>query len=372
MATRDPGKKPSVARNKPATRGKKLAARKPAPARKPAAPAKKAKQAKPLAQRVKMTPMGGPPPAPSVPPAPPSPGPARRAEALRTRWAKELISLGTTLLSEGEVAIFEKPDPTTPPTWLLVTRGLEARGLELSLRTPRTREELHAPPWAVALVQSIATTAKTEQLTDNQSLVLGAPIAPGTELMAVAFTRDPRLAPITSAWDSLPILTVVGLTRDEERLVREWSPRGLLEVLSVADPLLQTDLERASMLMSPRARAAIEQRVAKEGSSLQALNASVSELSGSAEARLWRLSADAVETLVALLKGRTGHQRPFAVYGATTVTVAPGDFAGLVEVEGKPTLKLSQQAARQIRATLKAKPGRYTFDMIPAFTLEVV
>jgi hypothetical protein len=52
--------------------------------------------------------------------------------------------------------------------------------------------------------------------------------------------------------------------------------------------------------------------------------------------------------------------------------VVPGDIAELVELDGVPTLKLSQQAARQIRSLLRGKPGRYTFDMIPAFTLEVV
>jgi hypothetical protein len=311
------------------------------------------------------------PAAPEAPAAPRLPPPEKRDAELRSLWSRALTTLGVTLVSPG---VFSRPENTTPPCWLLLTQGLEHRGLVLTVRVPRTKEELAPPAWATALLQSLSTLAADRPVGDDQSLELPGLVVPGSDLGAVAFAVDPRLAPMSTPWDTLRVLTAVGLTRDEERLVREWSPRGLLEVLAVASPLLLTDPERGSLLVSPRARAVIEQRVGKEGSSLAQMTPASSALTRTKPAgATWSLSADGVDTFIALLKGRIAHQRPFTVRGErTSLAVVPGDIAELVELDGVPTLKLSQQAARQIRSLLRGKPGRYTFDMIPAFTLEVV
>ncbi len=311
-------------------------------------------------------------PAPPPPPAPRAPPPETRDAELRAAWSRRLLELGLAPLSPGVWSRAETATPTTP-VWLLVSQGLEHRGLGLTVRVPRTKDELAPPAWSVALLQSLAALAATGPVGDDQSLVLPGPVVQGSDLAAVAFALDPKLQPVSTEWDRVRVLTAVGLTRDEERLVREWSPRGLLEVLAVASPLLVTDPERTSMLVSPRARAVIEQRVSKEGSSLGLMTPASSSLTRRPKDATWALSSDGVDTFIALLKGRIAHQRPFLVKGErSSVAVVPGDVAGLVEVDGVPTLKLSQQAARQIRSILRGKPGRYTFDMIPAFTLEVV
>jgi hypothetical protein len=143
----------------------------------------------------------------------------------------------------------------------------------------------------------------------------------------------------------------------------------MLEVLARVDSSLVTDLERASTLVSPRTRIVIEQRVEAEGSSLGVMLARVSQVEGLE----WSLSVDAVDTVLALLKGRIGHLRPFSVKsGQTTVEVIPSDFPSVERSAQGLVIKLSQPAARTVRATLKAKPGTYQFEALPKFSLTVV
>lgn len=265
------------------------------------------------------------------------------------------------------------------PHWHLVTSGLFAPGkvgLELSLRVHE--KSATAPAWAAELLVRLADRVHAGLALDEaQCLGFERPLAEGveTELTAVAFAPDAELSASTP-FDALRVLQVVGLTRDEEHLVREWSPMGLLDMLSKVSPRLVTRLDRPSLLSSPRARMIIEQRVEREGSCLNAVAARVCALKAAMKGSLltWKLSADAVETMVSLLKGRTGHQRAFTVSSdSSSVEVIPGDVPR-AELQGAAamTLKLSQPAARQMRATLKARPGTYAFELLPSLTLEVV
>lgn len=258
------------------------------------------------------------------------------------------------------------------PHWQFITAGLLVHGAELAFRVLRPKEELTPPAWVWPMLQALIERAGSDALADGQVVRLSAKLAAGmpevdTDMQAVALGVDPLF--------STPlILVAVGLTRDEERLVREWSPRAMLEVLGRVDPSLVTDLERPSTLTSPRTRVIIEQRVEAEGSSLGVMLAQVSEVSGSSATGLsWSLSAEAVETVIALLKGRIGHLRPFSVRAAqSAVELIPSDFPSVERSAEGLVIKLSQPAARQLRATLKAKPGTYQFEALPKFSLAVV
>lgn len=258
------------------------------------------------------------------------------------------------------------------PHWQFLTSGLLKHGAELSFRVLRSKDELTPPSWFTTFWHSLTARAGTDALADGQVLRFAEKFGLGlteidTDMQGVALGIDPLF--------SVPqVLLAVGITRDEERLVREWSPRGLLEVLARVDPSLITDLGRASALVSPRTRMVIENRVAAEGSSLGVMLAPTSQISGTNAAGLtWSLSAEAIETVVALLKGRIGHLRPFSVKApGTVVELIPSDFPTVERVGETLTIKLSQPAARQLRATLKAKPGSYTFEALPKFTLTVV
>lgn len=248
------------------------------------------------------------------------------------------------------------------PHWAFRTEGLPH---ELTLRVLKRKEDFDAPGWGTALLAQLVERIEAGTLTPAEHLVLQltAPLAPGidTELSALLF------APIETGW------LVVALTHDEAQLVREWSPAGLLEVMSKLDPRLMVDLERLSLLQAPRARAVIEQRVAQEGSSMSSMSATVSQLTKTGDTTTWRLSADAVDTFIALLKGRIGHLRGFSVVsGAHRVEVVSADRPGVEVAAKSATLKLSLVAARQLRATLRAAPGRYVFESLPGFTLLVL
>lgn len=267
--------------------------------------------------------------------------------------------------------------PRGRPHWHLLTDGLAPRGYELSLRVQKEKEDLATPPWALALITTLITRASEGQLAadTNQVMLLGQGVAPGTdsELFGVVFTADPEVGALVTAHQSVPVLLAVPVTRDEARAVREWSPTGLVEVLSRVDPLLITLLDRPSLLQSPRARILIEQRMEKEGSSLSTMTAATSQASKSGEVVTWRLSVDAVDTLCSLLKGRIAHQRPFRVVsGASRVEVVNGDPAAAEFKKRQLTLRLTLVAARQLRSLLRSKPGRYTFDQLPNFALTVV
>jgi hypothetical protein len=278
----------------------------------------------------------------------------------------------------GVVSVLQATVARPQPAWVLLSSGLAPQGLELVLRVARGKEELAPPPWIEASFRELVTAAlgpAAPPPTAEQVVIPTLPMAPGSgsDLGSFAFTPDPTLTPHLPPGLAVKPLLAVGLTRDEERLVREWSPQGLLEVLSRADPALLTDPDRASMLQSPRARTAIEQRVAREGSSLSAMRAARSELQASGTKLLWRLSADAVDTVVSLVKGRTGHQRPFSIHApGLELAVLPADHASLVLDGSRATLTLSQAAARLLRATLRAVPGRYVIDAVPGLTIEVV
>ncbi|MEW5738266.1 MAG: suppressor of fused domain protein [Myxococcota bacterium] len=281
------------------------------------------------------------------------------------------------VISSGGVLVHSHAASSPRAHWRLLTEGLWGLGFELSFRVVKERDEVSPPAWALATLERQIRRAQAGGAPPDAHCVLveAEALVPGgeSELGALAFARDPQVPAIRSPHAEVPVWQLVPLTHDEARLVREWSPSGLIEVLSVVDPLLIADAQRSSLLLSPRARQVIEQRVAREGSSLSSMQARVSSVIRTKDAATWRLSKDAVDTLIALLKGRTAHQRSFTVRGAgAPLEVRPGDVPGLEPAQAGHVLKLSQSAARQLRAHLKGRPGRYGLDALPGFTVEVV
>lgn len=303
---------------------------------------------------------------------------AESAERMRERlWGEQ----GQPLTTVDGVTIAFALLNKSRMHWHLLTFGLALDGLELSLRVVKAKDELAPPAWPVALLSALIKRAKSRQLSadTNQVVVPSEGIAPplpdgeaATDLSGLIFTIDPDAGKLVTPHDKAPVLLCVPVTRDEVRAVREWSPSGLIEVLAKSDPLLITDLERASLLQSPRARAVIDQRMEREGSSLSAITAEHSEFVSSAKKTTWKLSADAMDTLISLLKGRTGHLRSFSVNSPDAQVHVESAHAPGFSVEGKTlTLKLSLVAARQLRSTLRAKSGTYPVDFLPGFEFAV-
>lgn len=346
-----------------------------------AAPSKPARKPAPAKRRS----------APAAPPAPPPPPRATEAErreaiAIAAEQGREKLWLeqGQPLTTTEGVTIAFAQLNRGRPHWHLLTFGLGLDGLELSMRVLKGKEELAPPAWPIALLTGLIgrVKAKTLAAETNQVLLLSQGVGPAPEptvntpsepdFVGLLFTPDPELPSLVTKHDTVPVLLAVPVTRDEVRAVREWSPSGLVEVLAKVDPKLVFDLERASLLQSPRARALIEQRIEREGSSLSTLTSESSSASRTGAKITWSLPLDAVETFVSLLKGRTGHQRPFAITSPTlTVDVVNADRPS-VSLDGAVlTLKLSLVGARQLRSQLRLKAGTYAFDALPDFELVV-
>lgn len=334
-------------------------------------PSKKApRKVTPVPKRALVT--SASPPAPKVSPT------ERRAlilaaleAAQATHWGAGVVTTSTV----GGVELRVTARSGAKPFWWLRTHGLSSvAGVELAMRVPQAKDEPQVPALFLPVIERLIGLARERQLHVGQIVRWPKPFGESTEtdLEAFAITLDPSFGELRTAHDFVPVLLAVGLTGDEARLVREWSPQGLLEVLSKVDPSLSTTLDRGSLLASPRARQAIEQRVEREGSSMGVLQAAVSELSGK-DRIVWKLDADAADAIMSLLKGRIGHQRPFVVKSdASDLEVTPGDLPAITVEGEKATLKLTQTVARAVRSTLKARPGTYTWDALPALTVEVV
>ncbi|MFT3707374.1 MAG: suppressor of fused domain protein [Archangium sp.] len=298
---------------------------------------------------------------------------AESAERMRERlWAEQ----GQPLTTIDGVTIAFALLNKSRMHWHLLTFGLALDGLELSIRVQKGKDELAPPAWPVALLSALIARAKNKTLTadTNQVLVLSEGVAPGTEseMGGLIFTIDPDAGKLVTPHDKAPVLLCVPVTKDEVRAVREWSPSGLIEVLSRGEPLLISDLDRASLLQSPRARAVIDQRMEKEGSSLSAITAERSSVISSKAKTAWSMSPDAMETVISLLKGRTGHLRPFTITSPDARVDVESAHAPSFAVNDKNlTLRLSLVAARQLRSVLRAKPGSYPIDFLPGFEFVV-
>ena len=142
------------------------------------------------------------------------------------------------------------------PHWQFLTSGLLKHGAELSFRVLRSKDELTPPSWFTTFWHSLTARAGTDALADGQVLRFAEKFGLGlteidTDMQGVALGIDPLF--------SVPqVLLAVGITRDEERLVREWSPRGLLEVLVTNASLCNERMERklfsASTKLVPSSR----------------------------------------------------------------------------------------------------------------------
>lgn len=327
-------------------------------------------------------------PSPSVPGIdphlrpPPSPPPKIDAQQI----VKELEGAAATLRArawDGKVPVTASPVEGVPllvvshstprPYWHLLTSGLWTKGFELSLRVPRAAEEGAPPAWATeVLAATLRQHADGAAMEPGQALRLPSPFTPDTDMQAVALAVDPKIGAAETEHARLTVLSVVGLCRDEERLAREWSPLGLSQVLAQFDPLLMTDPERQSLMSSPRARTAIEQRAAQEGSSLHTAWTLVSAFAKAGDAITWRLSTEAVELLIGLLKGRTGFLRPFTLRSPDgQVEVAPADAPRSNLTNSTLSLQLPHTAAKAIRSTVRPAPGTYKVPELPMMTFEV-
>jgi suppressor of fused-like protein len=172
-----------------------------------------------------------------------------------------------------------------PDHWHLVTYGLTEMqsketpdrrvsgwGAELTLRVTGTDTQAL---WAVDLLSALAgyVWSSGRAFDAGHHIDLRGPMKIGSAspISAAALVADPLLADLQGPFGTVRFLQVVGLHADELEACRSWSTEGVLGLMARRNPLLMTDLVRASLLDDPDIRADIDAGRQAEGSSLTEL-----------------------------------------------------------------------------------------------------
>lgn len=93
---------------------------------------------------------------------------------------------------------------------------------------------------------------------------------PDSTLVGLLATADPVLGTVATAQGPIEVRRLVCIDAQELDCAETWSPKGFLEELKKADPLLLSAITRPSHLANPAFRAQVERRAAAEGSDVDA------------------------------------------------------------------------------------------------------
>ena len=175
-----------------------------------------------------------------------------------------------------------------PRHWHYVTYGLSELygktsgdadvsgwGIELTFRLARTEGDA-APTWPWSLLQNLARYVfeSGNVLSPGDHTDLNGPIAlkEDTAIRAALFVMDPKLDPIDTPNGRISFVQVIGVTIDEYEAAVEWDTNWMVEILGERNPLLVTDVRRASLLDDANVRQQIADGIARDGSSMTGVN----------------------------------------------------------------------------------------------------
>src|SRR5262249_14537885 len=145
-----------------------------------------------------------------------------------------------------------------------------------------------------------------------------------TLIHAITFCHDPELPPMATPNGRVEFLQIVGLTMEELEAISSWNAAAFLELRRRDDPLLLTDLWRASWLTGPAFAAEVARRTKKDGSSCGWL-ALVLECDTKTDPVCVRVQSIAVNGLSRRLLGRLPYGRELTLNGKdATVVFKPG------------------------------------------------
>lgn len=285
------------------------------------------------------------------------------------------------------ISIYANDAPV--PHWHYVTYGfselyeketqnadLSGFGFELTFRLARRAGEGKPPTWPMNFLQNLAryVFSSGNAFAAGHHVNLNGPIAleEKTEIGAVVFARDPKLARAAGPHGAFDFLQVVGLTMDEYALIKTWDSEALTGVLAAVDPLLLTDLGRPSLLRDAARAAEIHARVEKEGSSMASTYVDRLAITRSGKGAALILGALIVPDLVEMLAGRILHGRDFVLDGPEAeLHLKPAAKASWTADDEVATLEIPDALAREMRSSLKAERGDYSWSALPGLTLRV-
>lgn len=266
------------------------------------------------------------------------------------------------------------------PFWHFVTYGfselyeketddpeVSGFGFELTCRSPI--EESEEPPlFVVNVLQNLARYVYNSGnfFSDGDHMDLNGPIRldSGTKISAICFASDALLKPTTSANGRVEFLQLIGITSDELSAVKSWNTTGVIEQLRKLDPLLLTDLQRASILDQSSVAEEVSRLSKEEGSSTGTLFAGQQawESPGlfSRKAR-WKIGAYPLKTILKVLPARILHGNSLSILSESgAVTFKPAEaFRAEYSSEGL-TISMPTSLVEDFCSQISLKAGTYS------------
>lgn len=228
------------------------------------------------------------------------------------------------------ISFYPRVDPV--PHWHLVGYGMSELytketdnpdesgwGFEFTFRVTRGAGDSEPPLWAANLLQNLAryVVGSGNWFEPGHHMNANGPIRQDypTEMTALAFAEDPELATIVTPYGRVQFLQVVGLTGGEYEAAGQWDTKALLSLIAARNPLLVTDLDRASLTDDPAARAAIDTGRARDGSSTGLLMVAGFGWSQEADTVRLRFKAVTADTVARAVRDRLPYGRDLVLLG---------------------------------------------------------
>lgn len=140
----------------------------------------------------------------------------------------------------------------SPKAWLFVSYGLSELfeknsedeeisgfGFELTMRLPRYPSEQHPPVWVLQLIQALGHQVLSTRtgFDSGHCIDLGGTILPQGEsrLEGLACVPDPLLGKLDGPFGTLLFLQMVGVTRDELELMKDWEMEAVVGAIAEID-----------------------------------------------------------------------------------------------------------------------------------------
>lgn len=290
------------------------------------------------------------------------------------------------------ISVYERKDPI--PHWHFVTYGFSelyekewedpehsGYGFELTFRLKKGDSDTEPPNWALNFLQNIAryVFSTGNYFEAGHYLNANGPIAAGTDSLigSITFIEDPELPAMDTQNGRVEFLQIVGITVDEEDVIKCWNSTEVLKVFSKYMPLYITDLNRDSLLNNEEIKALIEKGTEKDGSNTGTLfndKLSWKESKGLLTGKRYEITIGAhqAETIGKVLKGRILKERELYLIGKNNNIIINYSKEPEVKInENNLELKISKETAIEIASELIPKEKSFTLNTMKKIKFKI-
>jgi hypothetical protein len=288
------------------------------------------------------------------------------------------------------ISVYARTEPV--PHWHFVSYGMtelyekesenpdeSGWGFEFTFRLVRDPAEETPPVWAANLLQNLGRYVfqSGNWFEAGHHMNVNGPIAADrddSEIRAVTFIEDPELGTISTPHGEVVFLQVVGLASEEYDALRRWNAGGLMAALAPHLPLGVTDVDRRSLLADPEVARAVEEGIARDGSSGGLLFVSTANWERDAGSTTLKLGALQAPAIADSLRGRIPFGRELILQTEETILAfRPADsFAVEEPADGVLEVHLPAAALDELAAAMPASAGSTAIASLPGLTVEIV